>query len=282
MGIASGDFESVILENIRARAHFLILLTPSALDRCSDSEDWLRREIEESMECRRNIVPLFVDGFNFSAPTIVPRLTGRLAALTRYNGLSVPAEYFEAAMARLCGKFLNVPLEAVLHPHPASATALEAAKEQHIAASVDSLTGLVNRREFETRIERALKNAKTRDALYAICYLDLDQFKIVNETFGYSAGDALLGQIGELLKSKMHVRDTLARLGNEFGVLFENCSLDEAVAAAELLREAIYNSRFVWKDSSLQLSVSVGVTRHESCPKTPYSSYRRWSRPGPR
>jgi hypothetical protein len=121
LGIPSGDFETVILENIRARAHFLVVLTPTALDRCGDESDWLRPEIEESIESRRNVVPLFVDGFSFGNPAVVARLTGRLAPLSRYNGVNVPPEYFEAAMERLCRIFLSVPLETVLHPPSAIA-----------------------------------------------------------------------------------------------------------------------------------------------------------------
>ena len=77
-GIASGDFETVILENIHARAHFLVLLTPSALERCGDPDDWLRREIEAALESRRNIVPLMLEGFDFGTPTIANQLTGKL------------------------------------------------------------------------------------------------------------------------------------------------------------------------------------------------------------
>jgi len=83
--IASGDFESVILENIRARAHFLVLLTPSALERCGEPEDWLRREIETALSIQRNIVPLTLEGFDFGSPGIDSQLTGPLAALKRYN-----------------------------------------------------------------------------------------------------------------------------------------------------------------------------------------------------
>jgi tetratricopeptide (TPR) repeat protein len=132
-GIASGDFERVILENVRARAHFLILLTPSALERCGERGDWLRREIETEMDTRRNVVPLMLDNFDFTAPSIVSQLTGQLAALKDYNGLHVPADYFPEAMGRLRERFLNVPLEAVLHP--ASASARQAAKAQQAAAT---------------------------------------------------------------------------------------------------------------------------------------------------
>src|ERR1019366_3075188 len=99
-GIASGDFEHVILENIRARAHFLVLLTPSALERCGDRGDWLRREIETGLEARRNIVPLMLEGFDFTTPSIANHLTGRLTALKHYNALTVPGAYFFDAMGR--------------------------------------------------------------------------------------------------------------------------------------------------------------------------------------
>ena len=127
-------------------------------------------------------------------------------------------------------------------------------------ASHDILTGLVNRREFENRLERALKSAKARETSYALCYLDLDQFKIVNDSCGHSAGDALLGQLGALLKSKIRWRDTLARLGgDEFGVLLESCSLEEALQTAEVLRVAIGEFKFMWDDRSFRLGVSIGV-----------------------
>src|SRR5271166_2366099 len=77
-GLASGDFEGVILGNIRARAHFVVLLTPSALERCGEPEDWLRREIETAQEIKRNIVALMLEGFNFGTPSIASQLTGAL------------------------------------------------------------------------------------------------------------------------------------------------------------------------------------------------------------
>jgi len=132
-GIASGDFERVILENIKARAHFIVLLTPGALDRCSDPADMFRREIEAALGSQRNIVPLMLEGFDFSTPKIASQLTGTLAALKRYNGLPIHAAYFDEAMVRLREKYLNVPLETVLHP--VSPFAEQAAKEQQQAAA---------------------------------------------------------------------------------------------------------------------------------------------------
>ncbi|MCC7259063.1 MAG: EAL domain-containing protein [Gammaproteobacteria bacterium] len=127
-------------------------------------------------------------------------------------------------------------------------------------ASHDILTGLVNRPEFEARLERALKSAKARETSYALCYFDLDQFKMVNDSCGHNAGDALLGQLGALLKSKIRWRDTLARLGgDEFGLLLESCTMDEAVKAAETLKAAIQEHRFNWDDRSFRLGASIGV-----------------------
>jgi hypothetical protein len=133
-GIASGDFETVILENIRARAHFLVLLTPTALERCSDPKDWMRREIEAALESQRNIVPLMLAGFDFNTAATASQLTGRLAALKKYNGLPIPKGYFSPAMERLRNKFLNVPVEAVLHE--ASISAQHVATEQKDKATM--------------------------------------------------------------------------------------------------------------------------------------------------
>ena len=127
-------------------------------------------------------------------------------------------------------------------------------------ASHDILTGLVNRREFEARLERSLRSAKARESAYALCHIDVDQFKIINDSCGHSAGDALLGQVGTLLKTKIRWRDTLARLGgDEFAVLLESCSLDEAMRMAEQLCDTIRNYKFVWEERTFRLGCSIGV-----------------------
>ena len=110
LSIDDNDLEHVIIENIKARAHFIVLLTPSALDGLNDPKDWLRREIEEAIDQKRNIVPLLLDGFDFGDPMVNQAFTGKLALLSAYNGLRVPAEYFDEAMKRLRQRFLNVAL----------------------------------------------------------------------------------------------------------------------------------------------------------------------------
>lgn len=131
-GISSGDFERVILENIRARAHFVVLLTPSALERCPEPGDWLRREIETALDAQRNIVPLMLENFDFSMPSIDSCLTGRLSVLKRYNALRIPADYFSEGMGRLREKFLSIPVHSVLHL--TSTRALQVVEDQQAAA----------------------------------------------------------------------------------------------------------------------------------------------------
>ncbi|MEO0576968.1 MAG: EAL domain-containing protein, partial [Pseudomonadota bacterium] len=127
-------------------------------------------------------------------------------------------------------------------------------------ASHDVLTSLVNRREFEKRVERALQSAEARETSHVVCHLDLDQFKIINDTCGHSAGDALLQELGKLLKSKIRWRDTLARLGgDEFGILLESCSIEEAMATADALREAVGEYKFLWDERSFRLTASIGL-----------------------
>ncbi len=131
--INSGDFEQIILGNIRARAHFLVLLTPSALERCNESGDWLRREIETALDQKRNIVPLFFEGFDFGSPEAIKALSGKLALLKNYNGLRFHSDYFEEGMLRLRQRFLNIALDAVLHP--VSPTVKTSTTEQQVKAN---------------------------------------------------------------------------------------------------------------------------------------------------
>jgi diguanylate cyclase (GGDEF)-like protein/PAS domain S-box-containing protein len=137
---------------------------------------------------------------------------------------------------------------------------------QHMArrmaylASHDPLTGLINRREFESRLLRVLESARSEDKRHAICYLDLDQFKIVNDTCGHVAGDELLKQIAHHLEGSIRRHDVLARLGgDEFGVILEDCMIDEASVIADQLRQRVKGFRFAWQDRAFDIGVSIGV-----------------------
>jgi len=127
-------------------------------------------------------------------------------------------------------------------------------------ASHDQLTGLYNRHEFERRTEILLAKLHAEKAEHAICFLDLDQFKVINDTCGHAAGDELLRQLGPLLQSVVRQRDTLARVGgDEFAVLMEYCSLDNAERLTKALLKALQNYRFTWGDSTFRVSASIGL-----------------------
>lgn len=127
-------------------------------------------------------------------------------------------------------------------------------------ASHDELTTLVNRREFEVRLETILKTQCRSGAQHAFCFLDLDQFKVVNDTSGHVAGDELLRQVSALLQERVRSNDTLARLGgDEFGILLHNCPLDKALAVAEDVRNSIAQFKFCWEHQVFSIGVSIGV-----------------------
>lgn len=127
-------------------------------------------------------------------------------------------------------------------------------------AAHDSLTGLVNRREFESRLDRAVLASQQHGRTHALCYMDLDQFKIVNDTCGHAAGDEMLCQLSLLLKALMRERDTLARLGgDEFAILLENCDLQDALKVAEQCRTAVQRYHFKWENRIFGVGASIGL-----------------------
>jgi len=127
-------------------------------------------------------------------------------------------------------------------------------------ATHDPLTGLVNRTEFVERLEQSLQSAKDFENTHALLFLDLDQFKYVNDSAGHVAGDELLKQISSLLAGQLRGRDTLGRLGgDEFSVLLENCPLTKASKVAEMLIGVVREYRFTWDQKTYQVGVSIGI-----------------------
>ncbi|HET9403205.1 MAG TPA: EAL domain-containing protein [Burkholderiales bacterium] len=127
-------------------------------------------------------------------------------------------------------------------------------------ASHDSLTGLVNRREFERRLAELVETARTQRREHALLFMDLDNFKAVNDTCGHSAGDELLRQLTAIMLTRMRGSDTLARLGgDEFGALLESCPLEQAVRIANAMRETVREFRFVWEGKTFSVGVSIGL-----------------------
>ena len=136
-------------------------------------------------------------------------------------------------------------------------------------ASHDALTGLLNRREFERRVSMVLAEGPYQDGQHAVLYLDLDEFKVVNDTCGHAAGDELLRQVSALLRPRLREGDTLARLGgDEFGVLLEHCAPAPALAIADALRKTIGDFHFQWNQRSFKIGASVGVVNLAGGPDT--------------
>jgi diguanylate cyclase (GGDEF)-like protein/PAS domain S-box-containing protein len=127
-------------------------------------------------------------------------------------------------------------------------------------ATHDALTGLVNRREFERRLQEAMDSAQTENLAHALCYLDLDRFKVVNDTCGHTAGDNMLREVASLIKEAVRDSDTVGRLGgDEFALLLVGCPLEKARQIADDVVRSVNDYRFVWKDKIFSIGVSIGL-----------------------
>ncbi len=127
-------------------------------------------------------------------------------------------------------------------------------------AGHDELTGLINRREFEARLEIALDNSRESGVPHAVCYFDLDQFKVVNDTCGHAAGDQLLRQIASTLVATVRKTDTIARMGgDEFVLLMEHCTVEQAQRTAQAVRKALEDITFSWGEKRFRVSASIGL-----------------------
>jgi diguanylate cyclase (GGDEF)-like protein/PAS domain S-box-containing protein len=180
--------------------------------------------------------------------------TGSVRLLDR-NGRECPIRYSQAPIRRRDGQILGMIV--VFH----DISQLRAMAQQLTwQASHDALTGLVNRREFERRLGELIETAKTAEREHALMFMDLDNFKAVNDTCGHSAGDELLRQLTSVMMTRMRGSDTLARLGgDEFGALLESCPLDQALRIANAMRETVREFRFVWENKTFSVGVSIGL-----------------------
>ncbi len=169
----------------------------------------------------------------------------------------------EIRILRFSGKPVHAPDGAFLGYRGSGRDITEAKRlEEQMAyqATHDSLTGLLNRHELERRLARILDPDGGTTAEHALCYLDLDQFKVINDTCGHVAGDELLRQLGALLGRQVRKRDTVARLGgDEFGILMEHCPVDQATRIANAVRSAIEDYQFAWEQRTFRIGASIGV-----------------------
>ena len=171
------------------------------------------------------------------------------------NGRECPIRYSSAPIRNREGRALGMIF--VFH----DISQIRAMAQQLLwQASHDALTGLVNRREFERRLTDLIETARGQGREHALLYMDLDNFKAVNDTCGHTAGDELLRQLTSTMLAGMRGSDTLARLGgDEFGALLESCPFDQALRIANAMRETVREFRFVWKDKTFSVGVSIGL-----------------------
>jgi diguanylate cyclase (GGDEF)-like protein/PAS domain S-box-containing protein len=179
----------------------------------------------------------------------------RHSSLIRQDGAAVPIEASAAPMRNDDGEVLG----AVMVLQDVS-QARRLTRQLSHQASHDALTGLYNRRMFEEQLQASLINVQEEGRHHALCYIDLDQFKIVNDTCGHMAGDELLRQLADLLQESIREGDVLARLGgDEFGVLLENCPITQASQVANKIRQQVKAFRFSWQGKSFEIGASIGV-----------------------
>jgi diguanylate cyclase (GGDEF)-like protein/PAS domain S-box-containing protein len=181
---------------------------------------------------------------------------GRRAVLVPAKGGNERSVEISVTPLRLEGKEI-VGLVLVLHD---TSELRGLTRQMTYQASHDALTGLANRREFERRLQEAMESAQGGDVAHALCYLDLDRFKVVNDTCGHTAGDNMLREVASLLKEAVRDSDTVGRIGgDEFALLLVGCPLEKARQIADDVVRSVSDFRFVWKDKIFNIGISIGL-----------------------
>jgi diguanylate cyclase (GGDEF)-like protein/PAS domain S-box-containing protein len=181
---------------------------------------------------------------------------GRRAVLVPANGAVERSVEISVTPLRFDGRDI-MGLVLVLHD---TSELRGITRQMTYQASHDALTGLVNRREFERRLQEAMDSAQAGDSAHALCYLDLDRFKVINDTCGHSAGDKMLREVATLIKDAVRDSDTVGRIGgDEFALLLVGCPLEKARQIADDVVRSVDDYRFVWKDKIFNIGVSIGL-----------------------
>jgi len=182
-------------------------------------------------------------------------LNRRALLLSRSNGTERSIELSASPIRNAAGEVTGTVL--LLH----DVTEMRGlARQMSYQATHDALTGLVNRHEFERRTTEAIERGHRGDGQHVLCYLDLDRFKVVNDTSGHLAGDSMLREVAKILRDAVRDSDTVGRLGgDEFGMLLIGCPLEKARQIADDVCRAVSDYRFVWKDRIFNIGVSIGL-----------------------
>ncbi|MCP3850355.1 MAG: EAL domain-containing protein [Gammaproteobacteria bacterium] len=175
--------------------------------------------------------------------------------LIHKKGFDTPIEDSVSAIHNKDGTFIGVVL--VFHDVTQSR---QYAHEIEFQASHDELTGLFNRRKFDTHLSKLILESRKSNTEYALLYMDLDRFKSVNDTAGHAAGDELLKQLTRAISKDLRQRDLFARLGgDEFGIILDHCSLENSYIIAEKILKSVNEFNFHWKDEVFNVGISIGI-----------------------
>lgn len=176
-------------------------------------------------------------------------------AITKKNGVKFEVEH---TVAPIIDQNKNILGAVIILRDVTKVRTME--KELSYQASHDSLTGLINRREFELQLQLTIRKAQTNQLEHSICFLDLDKFKIINDTSGHAAGDEFLKQISTTIQSLLRQSDVLARLGgDEFAIILDGCSIHKAKIICNKIIKTIKDTRFSWGKNSFETGASIGI-----------------------
>lgn len=175
--------------------------------------------------------------------------------IQNHSNIETPVEYVVAPMRTRDDEIAGIVI--IIHDESVQRSLN---RQLTFQATHDALTGLINRYEFERRLKHIVASQGKNESTNTLCYLDLDQFKLVNDTCGHSAGDELLKQVSLLLQNNLESNGTLARLGgDEFGLLLENCNIEKSQAIASRLIEMIQQFHFSWNENTFTIGASIGI-----------------------
>ena len=245
-GVLTTDIEGIIDYINPVAEHLLDMRSRDVVGR--HYMDVLRLSRETDGEALHDLVEMIL---HLDSPTV----HADDGILRHSDGSEFSINISAASMRNDKGEIVGVVL--VLHD---ITEVMSMARQLGYQASHDMLTGLHNRHEFERRLDLAIREARNGEVHHVLCYMDLDQFKLVNDTYGHRAGDELLRQLAELFREAIREHDVLARLGgDEFGILLRDCPLHEANAIAEKIRQLVREFRFTWQERTFDVGVSIGV-----------------------
>lgn len=274
-GFALGQYEDTLVAVLRPDGEYLSRRTGSQHSVADHIDPTVIRQLVEQQrrELRPSISP--IDGrARFGA--IVPIEGYGLNAMVALSPSSALEGYYtlrtQVLVAAVFATLAIMAGAAMLTRQAHRMGDIEAEKEraqrklvhesQRLRTSLlsDALTGLPNRAAFEARLDAVLDDGQRQDLQHALMFIDLDQFKVVNDTCGHAAGDDLLKEVAALLGQEIRRHDLLARLGgDEFGVLLEGCPREPALRVAESMRRRIAEFRFLWNNRPFQPGISIGV-----------------------